>query len=166
MKPLILVLMMMTSIGASAQKFQVFTDTENGSQVLKGQITMNDLEIQESSKWFKTNAAYTPNGDMITLLKDQLPKYDMVVVMGTWCEDSQNLIPKLYTVLQQSGYPMVKLTMFGVDRSKDALNGEKAKYGIEKVPTIILYSEGKEIGRITETVQESIEADLAKLVRR
>jgi hypothetical protein len=61
---------------------------------------------------------------------------------------------------------MVKLTMYGVDRTKDALHGEKAKYGIEKVPTVILFDRDKEIGRITETVQQSIEADLAQLVRK
>ena len=165
MTRVIFFVMMIASLSAVAQNFQAFKDVENGALVLKGPLNMEHLRTQESFRWFAQNAAYAPNDSIVKQLKGKLSQYDMVVVMGTWCEDSQTLIPKLYTVLQQSDYPMRKLHMFGVDRTKDALNGEKAKYNIEKVPTIILFDGEKEIGRITETVQQSMEADLVLLLK-
>jgi thiol-disulfide isomerase/thioredoxin len=166
MKRLIFLIVMIMSLNTSGQNYQASKDAENGSVVMKGPISMADLANETSFGWFKQNAAYTPDATAIATLKTRLGGYDMVVVMGTWCEDSQNLVPKLNTVLQLAGYPLDSVRMFGVDRSKDALNGEKAKYAIEKVPTIILYKDGQEAGRITETVQKSIEADLAAIVSK
>jgi thiol-disulfide isomerase/thioredoxin len=166
MKSLILILTLMTSLNTFAQNYQTSKDPENGSVVLKGTVTMSDLAAEPSFSWFKQNAAYNPDTAAIRSLRTSLPGYTITVVMGTWCEDSQNLIPKLYTVLQDVHYPMDKVTMFGVDRTKNALNNEKAKYLIEKVPTIILYKDGTEAGRITETAQESIERDLMHITEQ
>ena len=54
--------------------------------------------------------------------------------------------------------------MYGVDRAKTTRNGDEKKYGITLVPTIILFKDGKEVGRITETVKKSIEEDLATII--
>lgn len=144
--------------------FQTSKDQENGSVVLKGPISFDDLSKEPNFTWFQQSGAYKADEQQVSFLNKDLASYQIVVVMGTWCEDSQNLIPKLYSVLQRSAYPMDRLSIFGVDRTKDALKGEKARYGIEKVPTIIVYKDDKEVGRIVEVVKKSIEADLADIV--
>ena len=93
-----------------------------------------------------------------------MKQYTMVVFLGTWCDDSHYLIPRLERVLQMINYPQSKLTMYGVDRAKTAKNGEEIKYGVTLVPTIILFKDGKEVGRITETVKKTIEEDLASII--
>jgi thiol-disulfide isomerase/thioredoxin len=87
-----------------------------------------------------------------------------VVFIGTWCDDSHYLLPKLTKVLQLAGYPLTGVTMYGTDRDKKTKNGEQAQYGITLVPTIILLKNGKEAGRITESALKSVEEDLAKMV--
>lgn len=161
-----LLIAIMMSLDTFAQSYEVSKDTENGSVVFKGEITIADLQNEPSFEWLKTNGAYNPEPVTTDYLKEELKNYSIVVVMGTWCEDSQNLVPKLYTTLVQAFFPMSQLTVYGVDRTKDALHGEKAKFGIERVPTIIVYKDGKEKGRIIEVVAKSIEEDLAAIIRK
>ena len=166
MRKLVVLIAMMMSLNTFAQSYETSKDAENGSIVLKGEITIADLKNESTFTWLATNAAYNPEPLALDELKNNLKEYAIVLVMGTWCEDSQNLVPKLYTTLLQSLFPMSQLTIYGVDRTKDGLHGEKAKFNIEKVPTIIVYQDGKEKGRIVEVVAKSIEEDLAAIIRK
>jgi hypothetical protein len=55
--------------------------------------------------------------------------------------------------------------MYGVDRAKTAKNGEEKMYAIKFVPTIILMKDNKEAGRIVESVQTSMEADMVDIIK-
>jgi hypothetical protein len=54
--------------------------------------------------------------------------------------------------------------MIAVDSKKQASGLDITAYDIERVPTFIIYKEGKEIGRIIETPVQSLEADLQKIL--
>ena len=167
---LILILATMLSFTAGAQgsvsDFDVSKDKE-GATVYKGQFTFDDLRKEPSFGWFQRGAeAYKADTNAIKYLKKELPNYTIVVLMGTWCDDSQNLIPKLYKTLELTAYPMDKYAMFGVDRAKEAKYIEHKLYKVERVPTIILYKKNMEIGRIVESVKRSIEVDLVQLIQK
>lgn len=168
MRKLLLAAALLTSLHSFAQSdFDKSKDKESGAVVYKGQISFNDLESESSFSWLKRGAAaYKPDTTAIAYLKKNLPKYEMVVLMGTWCEDSQNLVPKLLKVLQASGYPMSSYTMYGVDRAKEAKYVEHKLYSLDKVPTIILMKDHVEIGRIVESVKKSIEIDLVQMIQK
>ena len=51
-----------------------------------------------------------------------------------------------------------------VNRSKSTPDNLQEGFNIERVPTFIFYKEGKEIGRFVEFPQESVEADMLKIV--
>lgn len=146
--------------------YDISKDEKNGATVFKGQITFADLEHESSFDWLKTNQAfYKPEESTLTYLRANLRRYTIVAFMGTWCDDSQFLIPQLYALLMDVHYPLSQYTMYGVDRKKTSNHGEHITYKIEKVPTIILFREGREVGRITEEVKKSIDADLADIIR-
>ena len=133
--------------------------------VYTGQFTFTDLQQEEAFTWFAKGAEeYKPSAKPMSVLQKELNKYTLVVFMGTWCEDSHNLIPKLYKVLQDADYPIQQLTMYGLDREKNGRGNAHETYKALYVPTIIVLDDGKEIGRITETVRKSVEADLAAIV--
>ena len=90
----------------------------------------------------------------------------MVVFMGTWCDDSHELIPKLEQLLQMTGFPAASVTMYATDHAKKTKGGEDKQYNITLVPTVIIIANGKEVGRITESVEKSIDADLAAIIRK
>ena len=161
-----LLLTMMPAAHAQSD-YDVSTDSATGFKVFQGLMTFDDIKKEPTFDWFQRNAdAYKPDTTTLKYLKKNLPAYSIVVLMGTWCDDSQNLIPQLYAVLKLSGYPMAQYTMFGVNHHKEAKYVEHKLYKLEKVPTIILYKNHQEVGRIVENVQKSIEGDLAEMIQK
>lgn len=158
----------LSGFSASAQQtYTVSKDPENGAKVFKGPITLADLAGEPAFDWYgKGESAYKPDSVSISYLREKLPQYSIITLMGTWCEDSQNLIPKLARTLKEAKFPMKQFTLYGVDRSKQT-NGMEAKiYKVQLVPTIIVFKGNEEIGRITETVTRNIETDLAQIVQK
>lgn len=160
------ILMLASTTVFSQSDYERSTDTENGSVVFKGQITYDDLLKEPGFSWLKKGADnYAPDKESIAYLQKELPGYEIIVFLGTWCEDSQNLIPKLYKTLQAAGYPMRRYSMYGVDRAKTAKYVEHKLYKIERVPTIILFKKNNEVGRIVESTKKNIEEDLAEIIK-
>ena len=167
MKKILLAIVLIMSINARAQTPAYITtkDSVDGGLIFNGPITFEDLGKEPSFTWFKSGVElYKPYDNVEQYLKTYLPDYSMVVFLGTWCDDSHYLIPRFEKVLQTINYPAAKITMYGVDRAKTTKNGDEKKYGVTLVPTIILFKDGKEVGRITETVKKSIEEDLAEII--
>jgi thiol-disulfide isomerase/thioredoxin len=158
---------LMIAFNSFAQKaFDTATDYKNGSLVLKGQVTFDDLLQEKSFGWMQAANSYKPNARAMDFLKQNLSGYRIIVFMGTWCSDSHELIPRLYKVLTAANFPMGELTMYGVDRTKATKDGANSQFQITAVPTIILLRNGKEAGRITETVRKTVEKDLVKIIER
>ena len=158
-------LLMSTNLMAQSPAYDISKDEKEGGLIFNGTITFNDLAKEPSFTWFKPGVdEYKPDEAMVNYLRTYLGNYTMVVFMGTWCDDSHYLIPKLEKVIQLTNYPASQLTMYGVDREKNTKNGDSKKYNITLVPTIILYKDGTEIGRITETTKKNLETDLSYII--
>lgn len=161
------ILMSIATVSFAQTGWETTTDAENGRKVYRGQFTFEDLKAEKTFDWLQKNAdEYKPNIGAIKFLQKTLPDYTIVVVMGTWCSDSHDMIPRLYKVLQLTKYPMSKYSMYGVNRKKESLYAESALYKITNVPTIILYKSNIEVGRITETVRLSVETDLQDIIEK
>jgi thiol-disulfide isomerase/thioredoxin len=161
-----LALMFLINMNAIAQypAYATYKDSVDGGVVYNGLITFDDLNKELSFTWLNEVNDYKPSENVIEFLQTYLKPYTMVLFMGTWCDDSHYLIPRLERVLNLINYPSSNLTMYGVDRAKTTKNGDEKKYNITLVPTIILFKDGKEIGRITESVKKTIEDDLAAMI--
>jgi hypothetical protein len=166
MKCLFFFSLLFFSVSALAQSdFDKSIDEKTGFVVYKGQITVEDIKKESSFSWFNKGVAeYSPDTNAQKILKKHLSEYSLVVFAGTWCDDSQALLPRFFKTLEVAGYPSSKVTMFGVDRAKTAKYVEHRLYKLEKVPTIILFKGFAEVGRIVEFPKKSVEKDLAKLI--
>jgi hypothetical protein len=155
-----------TIISATAQySYDIVKDSQSSQTIFKGKCSFDDLNDEASFDWLKLGMnEYNPNNDALTILKKQLPGCEIVIFMGTWCDDTHALLPKLYKTMTLS-HCFTNYTMYGVDRAKHSNNKEDEKYKIVNVPTIIVLKNGTEIGRIVETAKESIEQDLVKIVQ-
>ena len=161
---IVLLLLSVTTM-AQTKAYDVIKDPKEGGWIFDGLITLADLNAEPTFGWMKSGSdSYTPEEKYVATLRKNLKEYSIIAFLGTWCEDSHNLIPKLEKVLITCGFPPNQLTMYGIDRDKKSKTGEEKKYDIKFAPTIILLKNGKEAGRITETVQKSVEADLAAIV--
>ncbi len=161
--------MLMISVAAGAQpaSYEVSNDPKNGQVVFKGPVTFDDLQKEPTFGWLKSGTGdYKPNQKKIKILRGKLSVYSIVVFMGTWCSDTHEMLPKFYRVLQETGFPMDEVVMYGVEREKTTRSELLQKYGITNLPTIIVIKGGVEAGRITETVKKSVEGDLLKIVNQ
>lgn len=141
--------------------------SENKDEVIyKGPCTFEDIAEVKIFDLEKKAGQYKADPQKIEVLADKLGDYQMVIFLGTWCEDSHRLIPELYRVLKDTDYPMEELQLYALDRQKHGKDGEEKAYGITNVPTIILLKDGAEKGRITETVAKSIESDLLQIIEK
>ena len=164
MKYTIFILLMLMVTSAFAQSdFDKSVDSENGSIVFKGQLTLEDLKKESTFDWLNSPSnKYAPDSTDMKFLRKHLPNYKAVSFLGTW---SHTLVPKLVKILDLVSFPASSHTIFGVDRSKKTKYVESQLYRIEFVPTIILYKGFTEIGRIVEAPEKSLEKDLVRIIQ-
>ncbi|MBS1620867.1 MAG: thioredoxin family protein [Bacteroidetes bacterium] len=134
----------------SQQPYSVFSEQPN-EKTYKGIISREVLMSDTSFKWYAENQAnYSPNGLAMEELKKNKDSLELLVFMGTWCEDSHFVIPKLFALLDASGFPQDRVTLIGVDRNKKTYSHLCEALNVINVPTIIAMKNGKELGRVVE----------------
>jgi len=159
------VLLVMAGCG-STDSYHV-TVEPHGQKIVTGRIFRSLLESDSSFDWYERNyASYTPDSASIVYLSSAAKDIHFVVVGGTWCGDTKRELPRFLKIVSMAHIPDANIEMYGVDRSKESRDGLTEKYQIKSVPTFIVLSEGKEIGRIVEHSEEGIEFDLAYLLRK
>lgn len=146
--------------------FEEVKSTHDDEVIYKGSCTFEDIEKVSVFKLIEQSENYNPDESKIESLSEELNKYQLIVFLGTWCEDSHRLIPQLYRVLTDTGYPVEQMQIFALDRDKKGRNGEEKQYKITNVPTIIILQDGNEKGRITEIVKQDIESDLLGIISK
>lgn len=167
MKKYILSCLLFTFFQLTAQAqftYEVDKDPETGKTMFIGKCSFDDLSEEASFDWMSLiGDTYNPNSETVETLKKILPQYHFVIFMGTWCEDTRELLPKLYkTLLLSRCY--TNYTMYALDRNKQSPAHKEQEYRVSNLPTIIVQKDGKEIGRIVETISEPIEEVLLKIV--
>lgn len=145
--------------------YQVSYD-EKHRKVLRGLINRGDIENDTSFSWFKKNYGLgRPDADAVAAFKKHTGDFKMLVFAGTWCPDTQNLLPELYRLTDAANYADSNITLIGVDNAKTTLDNLHTTFHLIDVPTFIILKNGKEIGRVVE-YGESGEAmkELGKIV--
>lgn len=164
-KLLFLIFLFSATMTAQAQyNFDVDRDAQTGQTMYIGQCTFDDIGDEASFDWFTMSSNnYNPDPEITAMLKKLLPSCQITIFMGTWCEDTHNLLPKLYKTMLLS-HCFTNYKMYGVDREKHSKANEEEAFKVTNVPTIIISKNGEELGRIVETTKSSIESDLFKIV--
>lgn len=165
MKKIVTVIaIILCSISVKAQfGFDIARDSVANKTMFIGRCTFDDLTDEPSFDWLTLGSNnYNPDPLVTDKLKQTLPSCEIIIFMGTWCEDTQNLLPKLYkTMMLSRSYTNYK--MYALDRNKKSKNKEQEEFKVSLVPTIVVRKNGVEIGRIVEAPKTTIEADLLKI---
>ncbi|EFK34822.1 Uncharacterised protein [Chryseobacterium gleum] len=155
----------------SAQKVVVNREVEtqnDGKMLLGNQLKEQFLKAPYADWYVKEHDEYALDQKAVSeLKKEKIGSYDIIVFMGTWCEDSHRDFPRLMKILEAVNYPENKLTIIAVNRKKESPTGDESLYNLQKVPTIILKRYGKEVGRIIEMPTTGyIERDLVQILKK
>lgn len=156
-KTAFLLAILFAALSASAQpacpngsQYKVISERPNEKSYV-GILCREALMADTSFTWYADNAkGYTLNADAVANLKKNADSVELIAFMGTWCEDSHFIIPKLYMLADAAGYPANRITLVGVDRNKTTLGHLAAALHIKNVPTIMVMKNGKELGRVIE----------------
>ncbi len=105
-------LMAIVAIPAFAQsQYEILPDPTDG-KILKGIISREILEKDSSFKWYANNLkGYKPNEAALSGLIKNKDSIQLVVFMGTWCEDSHYIIPKFFTLFDAAGLGKEKVSV-------------------------------------------------------
>jgi thiol-disulfide isomerase/thioredoxin len=141
---------------SSAQYLFAQTSTEisrdaSGHKILKGFIDQKQLASDTAFAWYAQNLkSFTPNSDVVKNYASSKDSVNIIVFGGTWCGDTQSLLPKFYATAEAAGLPSNHITLIGVDESKKTLFNLAEAFGVTNVPTFIVMKNGKEVGRVVE----------------
>jgi hypothetical protein len=159
MKKLILIFTLLISANTlSAQSdsspviIGVFSDSVTGSDFFK--------------EWLIIHGEPSPNAETVSKLK-AIPtsNFSFRIYMGTWCEDSQIHVPRFIKIADKLGW---KYSLIGVNREKECPFEKKEckTWDIQFVPTMVVYRDEIEVGRIIENPKTSIEDDLLDIITK
>lgn len=155
----------------TAQKVVVNREVEtqnDGKMLLGNQLKEQFLKAPYADWYVKEHDEYVLDQKAVSeLKKEKIGTYDIIVFMGTWCEDSHRDFPRLMKILEAVSYPENKLNIIAVNHKKESPTGDESLYNLQKVPTIILKRYGKEVGRIIEMPTTGyIERDLVQILKK
>ncbi|KAA9340084.1 thioredoxin family protein [Adhaeribacter soli] len=140
---------------------------QTAAPVLTGKTEIQKIKDAKTCPWYQpAYDSYKPDATVVASLKKALPANATFLVFGgTWCSDTQNLFPKFFKVLAETGIPEKQVQLYLVDEQKNSPEKLEKQYGVNNVPTFIILHNGEEKGRVVETVRQSIEADLLQLLQ-
>lgn len=153
----------------SQAQYQIVKDEKHPEQVylvgiINKYLVQNDTAF---SKWYNSSMSYyTPDTATLAAFGKAKKGIQFVVFGGTWCEDTQFVLPKFFKLQEMSGIPDKVITFFGVDRGKKSLAAIADAFGVVNVPTIIVMKDGKEAGRVVEYGKTGKwDAELATIIK-
>lgn len=147
--PAVLVIFI-SSFAYAQTQYEIIVERPN-EKSYKGIISRAILEADTSFSWYSSNfKAYSPDKVAVTALQKNADSIQLVAFMGTWCEDSHFIIPKLFALTDAAGFPNNHITLIGVDREKKTISHLSEALQVTNVPTIIVFKNGKEKGRVVE----------------
>lgn len=144
--------------------------TVKGNPMLLGKTSVSQLEQPPFKEWYQREyAAYAPDAIIMDSLTPLMSGYRFELFFGTWCGDSRREVPRIIKLMDQLHVKPSAITIIGVGNRdtlyKQSPAHEESGKHIYRVPTLNIYKNGKEAGRITETPVKSWEKDLLDIIK-
>lgn len=142
----------LSALKSQAQlSYTISTDSQTGWLMYKGLIDKHALINEPSFYWYAaTQNNFNPDSTLVQAMRAHQDSTYFVLFGGTWCDDTQSILPRFFKLQEMAGIPDSCVSFFAVDRNKHSISQVPQAFGITRVPTIVLMNRGKEIGRLVE----------------
>lgn len=109
---------------------------------------------------------YSPPEDKVATFKRLVGERDatFMVFGGSWCPDSKTQLPIIFRFFKLASIPVSRVELYGVDHSLREPTHTAERLNISRIPTLVVFSGGKEIGRIAEFPRPTWEDDLIQIL--
>ena len=163
----ITIILSITLINLSAQLDSSLMQQNTAYEIIVGKCDRDDLQKGDFSKYFfEEYINYQLDSELLYNIKNKIFNCSITIVLGTWCHDSQQQVPRFIKILDKLDYNTNYLEIICVDKEKKAGDINLSTMDIERVPTFIFYKDGKELGRIIETPAKSMEIDTYNILSK
>ena len=145
--------------------YSVSKDAETGKHIIVGELSWN--QWKSSAGWDSyIDDEYIPTPAITEFIAGEYAKgnLEFIIVGASWCHDSEVGMPEIIEILRSAKVPFEEIIIYGVDKNKVEPSGYAKSVNIEKVPTLIIIRNGKEIGRIIEKPTKSWEKDIYNIL--
>jgi thiol-disulfide isomerase/thioredoxin len=133
--------------------------------ILVGRAPRSVFEAEQLFPWYNfAYQSYVPESETVEKIKAIAAHTKFLVFVGTWCSDTKRELPRFLKVADSAGIAPEAIELVFLDRDKKAKDKSPEENKVVNIPTIILLSEGKELGRIVENTQKSMEKDLLQIL--
>ncbi|MCF8253878.1 MAG: thioredoxin family protein [Bacteroidia bacterium] len=147
---------------ASCSTSRTYTLKQSGSdQIINGSVQKAVLMNKNKFPWFNSEYAnYIPNEAILGQLKIYVPEIRVLIFAGTWCSDTQRELPRFYKIMAAIGVNEAQMELIMLDQNKKSRYFNVEVLAIENIPTFIFLKNGKEVGRIIEKPNLTLEEDI------
>ena len=152
-----------------AQRVNMEATDKRGNLILLGKTTRERLAQPPFNDWFNNNyAGYTIDSNTANQIKPLLKNKQFLLFMGTWCGDSRREVPRMYKILDYCQVKLSRIQLINLNNSdtayKQSPGHEERGLNILRVPTLLIYENGHEVGRVVESPVASLEKDILAIV--
>lgn len=118
-----------------------------------------------SPEYITTAKGYTPNAQVVAALKKSARPARVRVFFGSWCPHCKSHLPYLLRLEDElkGTNSKIQFEYYGLPQ-RFSNDPEAKKYGVDGVPTGIVFMDGKEVGRISRGDWEAPEARLNSIL--
>ncbi len=159
---ILIVLFAMATLGSAQENTPVVI---NGESMIIGKTQYATI-LNHFEEWRAVADTVTVDSSLVARFQAITEPVKILLFVGTWCPDSRHGVPPFMAVYQAAQNPNLQLEIIGVTRDKDDPEGLAAKYGIERVPTFVILSNNKEIGRLVEFPKTTFAQDFIELLAK
>ncbi len=107
----------------------------------------------------KQYQGYVPAQAELSAANNLSEDITLKVFFGSWCHDSEREVPRLLKSFSKAN---LDIELIGLDTQKQDPQGLAKQFGVKYTPTIIVYKQGVEVGRIIERPELTLAQDIAR----
>jgi thiol-disulfide isomerase/thioredoxin len=164
----IITLAFMAFMGAALAQ-QSYLDNAKQKHLI-GKFEVKQLKEDTAyNKWYVKNYdAYKTENILLPKIKTLADNTTKIqIFMGTWCGDSKREVPRMIKLLDKAGISNYEIIgTYDTDTLyKVSPQHEEKGLNIFRVPTFIVYKNGKELNRIIEFPKDNLEKDLVTILQ-
>lgn len=139
-------------------------ETARDERMLLGPVSRAGFFNQDFPRFQARYDTVAVSAEVTGLIADFHDGADCLVFLGTWCSDSYREVPAFLKIADEAGIDSTRIRYYALDRDKVSPAGYEQEFGIELVPTFIFLRDGKEIGRIIEHSDPSMEDQMLQIL--
>jgi thiol-disulfide isomerase/thioredoxin len=132
---------------------------------LVGEVTIEQI-VRQRPDYLRRAEEMEPDAASVAFLRSVRDSVEIAAFFGTWCPTCADEIPRLMKTLESADNKWIKVRYFAVSQDLKQPQAEMSRYGISATPSLVVFYKGREVGRIIEHPETTVEKDIAAILNR